>query len=99
MFNLRFVLLLAAIAALSLAISAVQAVATNRNYRCSYGSQTASNADTVRACNAIGRSICQDAKYDAWCKQLNSDQVQAFTSRCQTYWSVYAPGGTCPTYN
>ncbi|KAF9272968.1 hypothetical protein BKA57DRAFT_449950 [Linnemannia elongata] len=99
MFNLRFVLPLAAIAALSLAISAVQAVATHRNYRCSYGNQPDSNADTVQACNAIGRSICQDSNYDAWCKQLNSDQVQAFTSRCRTYWSVYSPNNGCPTYN
>ncbi|CAO3573619.1 unnamed protein product [Mortierella alpina] len=99
MFNLRFVLSLAAIAVLSLALSAVQAQPTHRNYRCSYGSQTASNEDTVYACNSIGRSICQDANYDAWCKQLNSDQVQAFTSKCRTYWSIYTPGDFCPTYN
>ncbi|KAG0044369.1 hypothetical protein BGZ83_010416 [Gryganskiella cystojenkinii] len=99
MFNLRFVLPVAAIAALSLAISAVQAVATHRNYRCSYGNQPDSNADTVQACNSIGRTICQDSNYDAWCKQLNSDQVQAFTSGCRTYWSVYSPNNGCPTYN
>ncbi|KAK5822309.1 hypothetical protein F5H01DRAFT_335446, partial [Linnemannia elongata] len=90
---------LAAIAALSLAISAVQAVATHRNYRCSYGNQQTSNADTVQGCNYIGRTICQDSKYDAWCKQLNSDRVQAFTSRRKTCCSVYSPDNLCPTYN